>query len=72
MGTVSRRRKILNSDVVDILAEYRSGRATQAELAQRYGVSQAAISYITRGKRQHGLGWRLLAARRESRHAAQG
>lgn len=67
---MSRRRKILNSDVIAILTEYRSGRATQAELAERYGVTQAAISYIARGKRQHGLGWRLLEARREAKHAS--
>ncbi len=67
---MTRTKKILNSDIINILVEYKSGRATQQELARRYNVTQSCISRIIHGKRQGGLGFELLKIRKEARHGS--
>ncbi|HEX7787180.1 MAG TPA: helix-turn-helix domain-containing protein [Methylomirabilota bacterium] len=63
------RRKLLDHDIVQIVSDYTRGRATQSELATRYGVSQSCISLIVRGRRQGGTGFKLIEAKKN--HAAQ-
>ena len=42
--------KISPADAVEIRAEYALGKTTQAELGQRYGITQSAIHRIIRGE----------------------
>lgn len=68
---MTRRRKVEDHDIVRIISDYRSGRATMAELASRHDVTVSCISLIVNGKRHAGMGLQLLKARREAREAAR-
>lgn len=54
-GELSAQAKLTNDDVLQITARYKSGSATQRQLASEYGIGQAQISRILLGKR-----WRHL------------
>lgn len=44
--------KIVDSIVPEIVAAYLSGAYTQAQLAEKYGISQSQVSYYVTGKRR--------------------
>jgi len=50
-GEDSGNAKLTESDVIDIKKQYKSGRATQTELAQKYDITQPNVSDIVRGVR---------------------
>lgn len=59
-GIRNGRVKLSEQDVLDIRANYALCRVTQAELAQRFGVSSASINFIVNGKN-----WRHLPCQKE-------
>jgi transcriptional regulator with XRE-family HTH domain len=54
--------KLSDSQIVQIRNLHKQG-VRQTDIADRFGVSQALISLIVRGKRRNGTGVRLLQER---------